>query len=76
LSRYIKGLRQKDIDPTERESIMAEMFKRVRPFLEQNITAAIERAEQKKKDDVKEAAEEAKRQQVLHSSSQLSRRRR
>ena len=42
LGRGLKGLRQKDIDPTEREAIMTEMFKRARPFLERSITQAIE----------------------------------
>ena len=40
LGRSLKGLRQNDIDPTEREAIMAEMFNRVRPFLERNIEKA------------------------------------
>ena len=40
LGRPLKGLRQKDIDPTEREAIMTEMFKRARPFLEKSIEDA------------------------------------
>ena len=34
--RPLKLLRQKDIDPAERDKIMAEMFRRVRPHLERN----------------------------------------
>ena len=34
--RPLKLLRQKDLDPAERDKIMAEMFRRVRPHLERN----------------------------------------
>ena len=64
LGRPLKGLRQKDIDPTEREAIMAEMFKRVRPFLERNIEKAAERARARVKEEEEENAERAKQEQI------------
>jgi SWI/SNF-related matrix-associated actin-dependent regulator of chromatin subfamily A member 5 len=64
LGRSLKGLRQKDIDPTEREGIMAEMFKRVRPFLERNIEKAKQREQQRRRDDEREEHERRKQEQI------------
>ena len=64
LGKSLKGLRQKDLDPTEREAIMAEMFKRVRPFLERNIEKAKEREEKRRIEDEREADERRKQEQI------------
>jgi hypothetical protein len=64
LGRPLKGLRQKDIDPTEREAIMAEMFKRVRPLLERNIEKDREREKKRAEDEAKEHEEQRKQEQI------------
>ena len=64
LGRPLKGLRQKDIDPTEREAIMAEMFKRVRPLLERNIERAREREKKRREEEAKEHEEQRKQEQI------------
>ena len=64
LGRPLKGLRQKDIDPTEREAIMTEMFKRARPFLERNIEKAKQKEVERKREDEREDEEQRKQEQI------------
>ena len=64
LGRPLKGLRQKDIDPTEREAIMTEMFKRARPFLERNIEKAKQKEVERQKEDKREDEERRKAEAV------------
>ena len=64
LGRPLKGLRQKDIDPTEREAIMTEMFKRARPLLERNIEKAKQKEVERKKEDEREDEERRKAEAI------------
>ena len=64
LGRPLKGLRQKDIDPNEREAIMTEMFKRVRPFLERDIEKAKERAAKRRAEENREDEERRKQEAI------------
>jgi hypothetical protein len=64
LGRPLKGLRQKDIDPNEREAIMTEMFKRVRPHLELNIEKAKAKAEKRREEASREDEERRKQDAV------------
>jgi SWI/SNF-related matrix-associated actin-dependent regulator of chromatin subfamily A member 5 len=72
LGRPLKGLRQKDIDPTEREAIMTEMFKRARPFLERNIEKAKQKEVERKKEDERED-EERRKQEAIRAERLLRR---
>jgi len=58
LGRGLKGLRQKDLLPSERDEIVTEMFKRVRPLLEKKIAASRKQAEDQAKKAAKVDEEE------------------
>lgn len=58
LGRPLKGLRQKDLLPAERDEIVTEMFKRVRPLLEKKIAAEKKEEEERMKRAAKEAETE------------------
>ena len=57
LGRGLKGLRQKDLLPSERDEIVTEMFKRVRPLLEKKIIAE----QREREEEVKRAAKDAEK---------------
>lgn len=63
LGRSLKGMRQKDLLPVERDEIVNEMFKRVRPLLEKKITDMRQQEEER----VKREAKEAERERFLQS---------
>ena len=58
LGRDLKSLRQKDLLPSERDEIVTEMFKRVRPLLEKKIAATRKAEEEKAKQEAKNAEQE------------------
>ena len=73
LGRPLKGLRQKDIDPNEREAIMTEMFKRARPFLERNIEKAKQKEVEREEDERED--EERRKQDAIRAERLLRARR-
>ena len=62
LGRGLKSLRQKDLLPSERDEIVSEMFKRVRPLLEKKIDEVRKQEEDRKAREAKEAEKERYRQ--------------